>query len=227
MDNYRSQLTFPQGIPESLQQEANAPARQAGGQQTPAAPAPQAASPAPAAPAAQPTAPQDSNEPVNLFEQAAAQTTRPGSGAGATTGAQRGAGAQGAQAAGGNLDFLRDNPMFQQLRALVQAQPSMLENVLQQVSAANPQLAQMISQNPEQFLQLLTEGEEGDAPLPPGAREISVSEEERDAIERLCGLGFERDLVIQAYFACDKNEELAANFLFDQPPEPEDDAGGA
>jgi UV excision repair protein RAD23 len=112
---------------------------------------------------------------------------------------------------------LRNNPQFQQLRQVVQQQPQMLEPILQQVGAGNPQLARMITENPEQFLQLLAEDADDDAPLPPGTQAVSVTEEEREAIERLCRLGFERDLVIQAYFACDKNEELAANFLFDQP----------
>jgi UV excision repair protein RAD23 len=98
----------------------------------------------------------------------------------------------------------------------------MLEPILQQVGAGNPQLAQLIASRPEEFLELLAEDHDEDAALPPGAQAIQVTEEEREAIERLCRLGFERDLVIQAYFACDKNEELAANFLFDQPDE--DDA---
>ena len=165
-------------------------------------------------------------------------------GLGAGIGAAAGAGAEGGGAGGlGNLDFLRSNPQFQQLRQIVQTQPRMLEPILQQVGAGNPQLARMIGENPEQFLQLLSEDTGDDTPLPPGAQEISVTEEERDAIERvspcflgfvtrvicadleqLCRLGFERDQVIQAYFACDKNEELAANFLFDQPDD--GDEGG-
>jgi UV excision repair protein RAD23 len=112
----------------------------------------------------------------------------------------------------------------------------MLEPILQQLGQGNPQLAQLIANNPGQFLNLLSEDVDDDAPLPPGAQTIAVTEEERDAIERvsfgkrvldgkklvlitlqLCRLGFPRDQAIQAYFACDKNEELAANFLFDQP----------
>jgi UV excision repair protein RAD23 len=164
-------------------------------------------------------APTEGDAPMNLFE-AAAQAAQNRGGAGARSGGT-GAGA-GAALGGNSLDFLRNNPQFQQLRQVVQQQPQMLEPILQQVAAGNPQLAQLINQHPEQFVQLLAEGADDDAPLPPGSQAIQVTEEEREAIERLCRLGFERDLAIQAYFACDKNEELAANFLFDQPEDPED-----
>ncbi|KAK6404439.1 UV excision repair protein rad23 [Elasticomyces elasticus] len=213
------------GIPASAEQEqrpAAASPRPASNQaQTPAAtgntgPAPTTAS---------------GDEPVNLFEAAAQAGTRGGSGGARGAGAGAGGAGDLAAALGGggagnaaNLEFLRNNPQFQQLRQVVQQQPQMLEPILQQVAAGNPQLAQLITQNPEQFMQLLAEDADDDVALPPGAQQVAVTEEEREAIERLCRLGFERDLVIQAYFACDKNEELAANFLFEQPDEPDEPA---
>ena len=128
------------------------------------------------------------DEPVNLFE-AAAQRGGGGAGArsGGATGAAAGTGGQGGGAGGAaaNLDFLRNNPQFQQLRQVVQQQPQMLEPILQQVAAGNPQLAQIITQNPEQFMQLLAEDTDEDVQLPPGAQQISVTEEEREAIERV------------------------------------------
>jgi UV excision repair protein RAD23 len=163
------------GIPETAQRE------QEQQQQNQAAPR-QSQTPSAAPAAAQSTGAEDDD--VNLFE-AAAQAGQ-GGGRGSTRAAQPAQGADAGLGAGGDpLDFLRNNPQFQQLRQLVQAQPQMLEPILQQVAAGNPQIAQLIGQNPEAFMSLLSEDVDDDAALPAGAQAISVTEEEREAIERV------------------------------------------
>jgi UV excision repair protein RAD23 len=75
-------------------------------------------------------------------------------------------------------------------------------------------------------MQILLEGDDGElntddaagdesvASLP-NIHYIDITAEEKEAIDRLVAMGFDRAQAIEAYLACDKNEDLAANFLFD------------
>jgi len=120
---------------------------------------------------------------------------------------------------GGPFDFLRNLPQFSSLRAMVQANPQLLQPILQQLGAANPEILQRINQNQEEFIRLLNEpvqrGPAGAPDAPPGTHYIQVTPEEKEAIDRLESLGFDRAVVIQAYFACEKDETLAANYLLE------------
>lgn len=57
---------------------------------------------------------------------------------------------------------------------------------------------------------------------PEPGEQLEVTEEEKAAIERLASMGFDRNLAIQAFFACDKNETLAANYLIEHAGEFDD-----
>lgn len=143
------------------------------------------------------------------------------------------------------FDELRRHPRFNQLAQMVAQNPQMLQQVLPSLAQSNPQLMQAISENPDGFMQLLQSaagagaegggdpvetmlaavgqgqapggmGGGGPAPgMPGGPTVVRLSEEENSAVARLCDLGFDRNAAAQAYLACDKNEELAANFLFE------------
>ncbi|KAI4519175.1 UV excision repair protein Rad23 [Schizophyllum commune Loenen D] len=208
------------GIPAHLEAEAAGPARAA----QPASAAQPAAgnAPAAAAPAAAPT----SNAPQNLFQLAQQQQQSQAAGAGAGAGAGLGAGA-GAAAPGLDLAALQSNPQIAQLRELVQQNPALVQPLVQQLAQSNPAIAQAIIQHPEAIMQLLgVDGDDfdGDDDMnpPPGTHVMHVTEEEQAAIQRLEAMGFPRQKVIEAYFACDKNEELAANYLFDNGFEDDD-----
>ncbi|KAB2610468.1 ubiquitin receptor RAD23d [Pyrus ussuriensis x Pyrus communis] len=127
----------------------------------------------------------------------------------------------GANAGAGNLDFLRNSPQFQALRAMVQANPQILQPMLQELGKQNPHLMQLIQAHQADFLRLINEpveGGEGNLLEQLGAavpQAVTVTPEEREAIERLEAMGFDRALVLEVYFACNKNEELAANYLLD------------
>lgn len=137
------------------------------------------------------------------------------------------------------LAFLLKSPQFIQLRLVVQQNPSLLGPLLNQIAQSNPEIFELIKDNQESFMALIQtplseselqalsqadfgedgEGEDG-ADDTDGAEQdptsvIQVTEEEQGAIERLMALGFDRPRVIEAYFACDKNETIAANFLFE------------
>ncbi|XP_016305749.1 UV excision repair protein RAD23 homolog B-like [Sinocyclocheilus anshuiensis] len=117
------------------------------------------------------------------------------------------------------LEFLRNQPQFLQMRQIIQQNPSLLPALLQQIGRENPQLLQQISSHQEQFIQMLNEpvqeaGQGGSGGVSEAGgghmNYIQVTPQEKEAIERLKALGFPEGLVIQAYFACEKNENLAA-----------------
>ncbi|GMH27511.1 hypothetical protein Nepgr_029354 [Nepenthes gracilis] len=115
----------------------------------------------------------------------------------------------------GALDFLRNSQQFQALRAMVQANPQILQPMLQELGKQNPNLMRLIQEHQADFLRLINEPVEGResnvleqlAGAMPQA--IQVTTEEHEAIERLESMGFDRATVLEAYFACNKNEKGA------------------
>ncbi|XP_062039097.1 UV excision repair protein RAD23 homolog B-like [Lepus europaeus] len=151
--------------------------------------------------------------------------------AGRSSGVAAGAAAATSGSGGHPLDFLQSHPDFQQLRQIIQHQPSLLPEVLKGIRPRNPQLLAQFSQYQGYLSHMLTTPleEAGDERRGGGVDSVGTAEaaradrshikitpQELAAIERLKALGFPEGLVVEAYFACEKNEEWAANFLLEQ-----------
>ena len=109
------------------------------------------------------------------------------------------------------------------------AQPRLLPQLLQQLGRSNPSLLALINSNQADFVRLVNEPvSEADleeslrqsqehAERARAANTVQVTQAEMQQIERLEQLvgpmGLDRQAVLEAWLACDKNEELAANYL--------------
>ncbi|KAK8930477.1 putative DNA repair protein RAD23-3 [Platanthera zijinensis] len=67
----------------------------------------------------------------------------------------------GSNAGAGNLDFLRNSPQFRALQAMVQANPQILQPMLQELGKQNPQIMRLIQEHQAEFLNLINEPSEG------------------------------------------------------------------
>jgi UV excision repair protein RAD23 len=124
------------------------------------------------------------------------------------------------------------------IKVLCANNPSHLQNIIQELSRSRPELISLIQQHENEFKAIiqsevteddikafqdysnelgLGEGSGQGQGQGQGRREnqIKLSKEEYDAIQRLKAYGFSELDCVQAYFAFDKNEEYALNFLFD------------
>lgn len=124
------------------------------------------------------------------------------------------------------LAYLANNPTFQQMLNVVRQNPQLLPQVMNQIQQSNPQLLSQIQNNHEAFLELLNQEGTTPAAQPTGGTQqqgrqqgetiqIEVTVQDKEAIQRLMALGVSELEAAQAYLACDRNEEQAANFLLD------------
>eukprot|EP01056_Protomagalhaensia_sp_Gyna25_P000107 Protomagalhaensia_sp_Gyna_25__106@NODE_1052_length_2246_cov_34_218396_g838_i0_p1_GENE_NODE_1052_length_2246_cov_34_218396_g838_i0NODE_1052_length_2246_cov_34_218396_g838_i0_p1_ORF_typecomplete_len381_score95_36UBA/PF00627_31/1_8e13UBA/PF00627_31/5_8e03UBA/PF00627_31/2_3e11XPCbinding/PF09280_11/7_1e03XPCbinding/PF09280_11/2_6e13UBA_3/PF09288_10/4_2e02UBA_3/PF09288_10/0_0083UBA_3/PF09288_10/0_073DUF1421/PF07223_11/0_003DUF1421/PF07223_11/32DUF2407/PF10302_9/0_016DUF3113/PF11310_8/6_2e02DUF3113/PF1 len=128
----------------------------------------------------------------------------------------------GAEPTGGDVDMGGAIGVLAQLQQIVSTNPEALPAILTALQQSNPRLVQHIREHPEEFAAMLSGvagaggAESGVAPGPvPGQITVSLTQQEMEAIQRLEEMGFPRNVVIQAYLACDKDENATANYLFD------------
>jgi len=126
------------------------------------------------------------------------------------------------------------------VKILCQNDPSKFQNLLMSLQQTSPEIVELISEHEAEFKELIqapiTEedivnfqafnqgagamggmpGQSAGVQRPAsGENVIRLSKEEFEAVNRLKELGFNERESVQALFACDKNEELAANFLME------------
>merc|ERR1711957_174673 len=125
---------------------------------------------------------------------------------------------------GGGLAGLAGDPQMAAMAQMIAQNPAMLQQMLPAIEQSDPNMARMIRENPEAFVRMMQAaggpggggGGGGVGGAPPGAQVVRLTEEDAAAVGRLQEmLGVDRNVAAQAYIACGKNEEAAANFILE------------
>jgi len=121
-------------------------------------------------------------------------------------------------------EMIQNTPQLQQMVEQVRNNPEILQMYMEQMSQQNPELLRFISEHQSEFVNVInnsaasadsTAAAPASANRPPAGAEgvIAVTAQERNEIEQLKAMGFQEHECIEAYIACNKNVELAVNFL--------------
>ena len=127
--------------------------------------------------------------------------------------------------------------MFQQFRLQAVQNPNIIPQLLVFVQQNHPNIYTLLTNNPNLLLHLLIHGRpnvigapgqnQGPTPgnppnpqvvpqNPPAQPTIELSEDDHANVQTIMEMGFTQEQAIEAYLVCNKNVELAINFLFDQ-----------
>jgi len=109
------------------------------------------------------------------------------------------------------LAFLRSQPQFAQMRALLQQNPSLLAPLLQQLAQSNPQLLSLINEHQNEFYNMINEPMDSDSSSSGGSnpsaptggsaggaggqggqqrQSITITQAEREAIDRVSAANY-------------------------------------
>ncbi|KAH8392658.1 UV excision repair protein RAD23 homolog A [Drosophila serrata] len=111
------------------------------------------------------------------------------------------------------------SPALTRVRQMIRDDPRLLDQILAHLAETEPEAFEIIRNHQAEFMALI-QGSDNDT----GGEtvQVNLNADEAAAVGRLEALGFQRALAVQAYLACDKNEEMAAMILFNQAEEDED-----
>ncbi|KMZ05461.1 UV excision repair protein RAD23 homolog A [Drosophila simulans] len=117
------------------------------------------------------------------------------------------------------LQHLLADPSITRMREMLNQNPELMHRLMDRLAETDPATFEALGSN-QDFLNMISGGARRTNEV--GHLEITLTAEEAAAVGRLEALGFERVMAVQAYLACDKDEQLAAEILIRQSEEDRD-----